>query len=272
MNPILGIHDGHNAAAIVLDQGRVVAGVQEERLTRVKNQGGLPRQAIAEVLSMRGITSSDLSDVALNALYVTYDHWDRDPLCETYEKSSGLSTRLKQPLKGTFVDDLYQKNKAQQRSRQFAGVGIRSGLLMPVIHHTAHAAAAYYGSGWKGKVLVLTCDGAGDRLSASVSLAEKGSIQQIASIPENDSIGHLYSMVTYCMGMVPLEHEYKVMGLAPYVGDAAKAQQQAKLFADLFEFNPKNSMLWRRRRGVPSMHSAYSFVQKLLYRQLIDFR
>jgi len=270
MNPILGIHDGHNAAAIVLDRGRVIAGVQEERLTRVKNQGGLPRQAIEDALSMSGIASADLAKVALNGLYMTYDHWERDPLSETYEKSGGFITRLKQPLKGTFVDDLYQKSKAQERFRQLADAGIKNGLLSPVVHHTAHAAAAYYGSGWKGKVLVLTCDGAGDRLSGSVSIAEKGSIEQIASIPENDSIGHLYSMVTYCMGMMPLEHEYKVMGLAPYVGDTAKAEQQAALFADLFEFDPKNPMLWRRRSGVPPMHSAYGFVRKLLYRQRFD--
>ena len=32
-------------------------------------------------------------------------------------------------------------------------------------------------------------------------------------------------MVTYYMGMMPLEHEYKVMGLAPYVGDPGKAKK-----------------------------------------------
>ena len=42
MTRILGIHDGHNAAAALLIQGRVVAALQEERLTRVKNQGGIP--------------------------------------------------------------------------------------------------------------------------------------------------------------------------------------------------------------------------------------
>ena len=45
MKTILGIHDGHNAAAALLEQGRVVAAVQEERLTGNKNQGGVPRSS-----------------------------------------------------------------------------------------------------------------------------------------------------------------------------------------------------------------------------------
>ena len=263
MRAILGLHDGHNAAAIVLDRGRVVAGVQEERLTRIKNQGGVPRQAIDDVLSMSGISSSSLARVALNGAYMTFDHWDRGPLSEVYERSGGFIAKLKQPLKGTPVDRFYQDRKAHQRFRRLGHVGFTNGVLAPVIHHTAHAAAAYYGSGWKSRALVLTCDGAGDRLSATVSIAANGVLEQIASVDENDSIGHLYSMVTYFMGMMPLEHEYKVMGLAPYVGDGAKAKQQAALFASLFEFDPKNPMVWRRRSGVPPMQSAYGLVRRL---------
>ena len=163
-----------------------------------------------------------------------------------------------------------RKAKAQQRAQEFARIGFDNGRLVPVIHHTAHAAAAYYGSAWKNKVLVLTCDGGGDRVSATVNIAENGQIEQIASIPESDSLGHLYSMVTYYMGMMPLEHEYKVMGLAPYVGDPKKAGEHAKLFADLFEFDSKNPLVWRRCKGVPSMFSAYGLVRKLLYRQRFD--
>jgi carbamoyltransferase len=139
-----------------------------------------------------------------------------------------------------------------------------------VEHHTAHASAAYYGSGWKGKVLVLTCDGSGDRLSGSVSIGENGRMQRIASIADNDSIGRLYAMVTYYMGMMPLEHEYKVMGLAPYVGDSSKAREEARLFAELFEFHPQNPLVWRRRKGVPPMYSAYDYLRKLLYRRRFD--
>ena len=267
---ILGIHDGHNAAAALLVDGRVVAAVQEERLTGNKNQGGVPRQAIAEVLLASGGAGSEISQVALNGIYMTYDHWDREALEQTYEQAGGLAARLREPLKGTMVDGIYQKNKAQQRANEFARIGFDNGRIAPVVHHTAHAASAYYGSGWKDKVLVLTCDGSGDRLSATVSIAENKQIKQIASVPEADSIGRIYSMVTYHMGLMPLEHEYKVMGLAPYVGDSSKAKEHARLFADLFEFDPKNPLVWRRRKGVPSMSGAYDLIRKLLYRRRFD--
>ena len=93
------------------------------------------------------------------------------------------------------------------------------GQLEPVEHHQAHAAAAYYTSPWgktAEKVLVLTCDGSGDRLSATVSIGENGGITRLAQMSEHDSIGRLYALVTHWLGMCPLEHEYKVMGLAPY--------------------------------------------------------
>jgi carbamoyltransferase len=271
MKTILGIHDGHNASAALLERGRVVAAVQEERLTGKKNQGGVPRHAISDVLLTSGVTSSEIVSVALNGNYMTHDRWEREQLSQAYEHGGGLAAQLKEPLKGTIVDEIYQKGKAQQRMQELARIGLDNGRVAPVIHHTAHAAAAYYGGGWKeNKVLVLTCDGGGDRVSATVSIAENGQMQQIASIPESDSIGHLYSMVTYHMGMMPLEHEYKIMGLAPYVGDPKKSREQAKLFAELFEFDTENPLVWRRRKGVPSMFSAYGLVRKLLYRQRFD--
>ena len=206
MKTILGIHDGHNAAAALLDQGRVVAAVQEERLTGNKNQGGVPRQAIADVLSTSGVAFSEIARVALNGNYMTHDHWDREPLSKFYEQSGGLAAQLKEPLKGTIVDGIYQKGKAQQRAQELARIGFDNGRVAPVIHHTAHAAAAYYGSAWKNKVLVLTCDGGGDRVSATVNIAENGQMQQIASIPESDST------------WAPLLHGYLLYGY-----DAARA-------------------------------------------------
>lgn len=270
MSDILGLHDGHNASAAILRSGRVIAAVQEERLTRVKNQGGIPREAIRDVFAIAGSAAATLDQIALDGYYMTYGHWDRDGLADTYENSSDLLSRLKQPLKGTFVDGMYQRRKAAERMHQLGDAGLDNGRVKPVIHHTAHAAAAYYGSGWQGKVLVLTCDGTGDRASATVSIGDRGELTRLAIVPENDSIGHLYSMVTHFMGMTPLEHEYKVMGLAPYVGDASRAKAQSKMFSDLFEFNPRNPLVWRRRKGVPPMFSGYEMIRRLLYRQRFD--
>ncbi len=76
---------------------------------------------------------------------------------------------------------------------------------------------------------MLTCDGAGDNVSASVRVWGGGKCEEIAITPEGDSLGAVYSWVTYGMGFVPLEHEYKLMGMGPYASDKA-AEETAKVF------------------------------------------
>ena len=149
---------------------------------------------------MTGIASSAIGRVALNGKYMTYDHWDREPLLRITNNRVSIVAQLKQPLKGTFVDDIYQKGKAQQRVRQLAGIGFDNGRLAPVDHHTAHAAAAYYGSGWKGKVLcslVMAAVTAYRRRSTSVKMGEwnelrrfRKTIPSVISMPWSRTNGH----------------------------------------------------------------------------------
>jgi carbamoyltransferase len=88
-------------------------------------------------------------------------------------------------------------------------------------------------------------------------------LTRIAEVNEHDSIGRLYSLVTRYLGMVPLEHEYKVMGLAPYASHARASADVGKLFAELFEFTGEG-LTWRRKRGVPSMYAAYGLLGERL--------
>jgi carbamoyltransferase len=245
----IGIHDGHNASAAVIRDGRIELALQEERITRLKNQGDAP----SEVLKL--ITETPAS-VALNGLYVNYGQWRRETIVQDYDRSS----RWKQPLKGTLIDRAYQMRKAAKRRKTLAQLGLKN--MEPVEHHTAHAAAALHSCPWD-RPLVFTCDGSGDRLSATVSIGS----QRIAAISEHDSIGRLYAMVTRHLGLAPLEHEYKVMGLAPYAGNGEKVQRAARMFLDLFEFH---GLIWKRRRGVPSMYGAGDFFRKLLAREPFD--
>jgi carbamoyltransferase len=267
---VLGVHDGHNASAAILSEGKIIAAVQEERLSRNKNHAGVPQHAIVDVLSMAGLDRHDIRNVALAGAYMTYDHWEREQLLQVYEHSAGFTQYVRDSLKDTPIDKYYQSKKAQGRVNRFNAIGFEGRQLSPIDHHTCHASAAYFGSGWKDEVLVLTCDGSGDRISATVSIGRNGRIERLAAINESESIGDLYAMVTYYMGMMPLEHEYKIMGLAPYMGDNSKAKRFSKMFSDLFEFDPKAPLTWKRRKGVPPIHRSYGLLRSLLYRQRFD--
>ena len=268
MSTVIGVHDGHNAAVAVVRDGKVEVALQEERFTRIKNQGDAPVRAAQQARQLAG--TGPECRVALNGNYVQYSQWQRETVVRDYDSSAGLASRLKQPLKNTFVDRAYRKLLARERAGRLAEAGFEKGQLAPVEHHLAHASAAYYTSPWPGeRTLVLTCDGSGDRLSATVNIGESGVLTRIAEVSEHDSIGRLYALATRYLGMAPLEHEYKVMGLAPYVSGPKAAEEAARPFCDLFEFTA-NPLVWRRRKGVPSMYAAYGFLRRMLEGRRFD--
>ena len=89
-----------------------------------------------------------------------------------------------------------------------------------VQHHLAHAASAYFTSGWD-ECLVVVIDAMGETESSTVYYANRGSLEKLRWISANDSIGILYSLVTLHLGFDFNADEYKIMGLAPY-GDPAR--------------------------------------------------
>ncbi len=266
MSTVIGVHDGHNASVALVREGRVEFALQEERITRVKNQGDAPANALAAALRDAGSTAR----VALNGRYMNYGQWRRESILEDYGRSSSLVSRIKQPFKDTFVDHAYQRRKATLREERLGELGIGKERLEVVEHHLAHASAAYYTCPWPDEsVLVATCDGSGDRLCATVSIGARGKLTRIAQVSEHDSIGRLYALVTRYLGMAPLEHEYKVMGLAPYVASEAKTAAAAEWFTQLFEFT-RDPLIWRRRSGVPSLYSVGAFLERGLSGQRFD--
>ncbi len=188
MSTVIGVHDGHNASVAVVRDGRVEFALQEERITRVKNQGDVPKNALAAALRDAGTGAR----VALNGRYMNYGQWGRETILEDYGRSSNVVSRMKQPFKDTFVDRAYQRRKAALREERLGEVGIGSERLEVVEHHLAHASAAYYTCPWAGEpVLVVTCDGSGDRVCATVSIGDRGKLTRLAQISEHDSIGQV---------------------------------------------------------------------------------
>jgi carbamoyltransferase len=89
-----------------------------------------------------------------------------------------------------------------------------------VNHHLAHAASAFYTSGWDECVIVVL-DGMGEAHSVTAYRAKGNQIDKLAEITAKDSIGILYSVITLHLGFDFNSDEYKIMGLAPY-GDPSK--------------------------------------------------
>src|SRR5207248_906917 len=84
-----------------------------------------------------------------------------------------------------------------------------------VRHHLAHAASAFYTSGWD-ECVVLVADGMGEAHGVTAYRAHDGRLDPVLEIGAHDSIGVLYSLVTLHLGFDFNADEYKIMGLAPY--------------------------------------------------------
>ena len=84
-------------------------------------------------------------------------------------------------------------------------------------HHFLHAATAHLQCPWgKERNLVITNDGSGDAVCATVNIGVGNSLERIETISNYNSMGEFYSRITQYLGMKPMSHEFKVMGLAPY--------------------------------------------------------
>jgi len=260
---VLGVHDGHNSSAALLADGRPIAAVQEERLSGVKNEARVPHLAIAEVLRLAGVTWRDVNVVALHSHHMPYAR-SREDLYEHYRKVGRLSGRLRGVLRRTPVNYLFRQRRRSQRFAELEEKGVPLDKIQVVDHHTAHAAAAYFGSPWReDPALVLTCDGAGDDLCATVGIGSGLTLDRHVAVGEAESLGNVYALVTFLLGMVPNEHEYKLMGMAPYAPEDGAARSR-RVFDRIIRFVHDGLPAWRRQKGVPPTYYSLEWLKRHL--------
>ena len=65
----LGIHDGHTATACLFKDGKIIACISEERINRIKEWGGFPKNAILEVLRISNIKPSEIKAVGISSIF-----------------------------------------------------------------------------------------------------------------------------------------------------------------------------------------------------------
>jgi len=273
---VIGVHNGHNAAAAVVRDGNLSFALQEERLTRIKNHGGIPAQTLKAIACSLAPSDSNGQGlpVAFGGKNLTYCDWKRDAILSNYGKTAcGPVGQLKRlARKNPTISASINRYKFSKLERELtATMEGRQARATGFDHHLCHAAAAYYGWGrMQEEILVLTCDGAGDCVCSTVSVGKNGNLRTIARTDESHSVGAFYGKITYLMGMVPLEHEYKVMGLASYAESSPETQKMADEFHRLFEFNDRNPVVWRRRNGSPPMQFASGYLGRLIQRKRFD--
>jgi len=226
--PILGIWDGHDAGAAVVDESnvRILCAANEERFTRRKLEVGFPRGAIQACLEEAGLAAADVEEVAISTFDPAKTLTRIFPsLKESYYllRRRKLRPRALDSWKRAFKYELttWRPNGLTRRlseaalSNELGRVGLAKARVHWTHHHRAHAATAAYTSGFD-RALVLTLDGVGDGLSGTISTLADGKLALLSAIGARDSFGIFYEMVTRLLNMRELEDEGKVMALAAF--------------------------------------------------------
>lgn len=219
---ILGVHGGlkfededdregmayHDGAAVMIADGEVIAGIEEERLSRIKHSNCFPVRAIQYCLQTCNCSLNDVNVIATN--WSAY-HADLAVKFRTFQDpTSDVQTDGKSLF-------------ASQFQRAF-GVDVRTKLHL-CDHHLAHAWSAFALSGFR-QSLVLSIDGDGDNKSGMVLLGKGKQLSRLQEFRIPQSLGQLYMHLIRVLGYDRFD-EYKVMGLAPY-GDPG-------MFRNVFE-------------------------------------
>lgn len=180
---VLGLHGGwrstqHDASACVIIDGRPVALCEEERYTRLKGSyGQMPNLCILAALKMARLTWQDIDLVVVPG--VTY--------------ADGATRWLH-----------YLTQLMESAPQHF----------LRVHHQEAHAASAYYGSGYQ-EAIVISLDNRGDGQSGCVMQGRGTDLKLLNYFPVEESLGAFYTKMTEYCGFANGD-EYKLMGLAPY--------------------------------------------------------
>jgi len=102
-------------------------------------------------------------------------------------------------------------------------------------HHTCHAYYAYYAAIKKSnKCAVVTLDSMGDEANQTVWIPDNKTnrLKKVATSAQCE-LARVYKFITLILSMKPNEHEYKVMGLAPYAKQAYCEEIYNKVFKNI---------------------------------------
>ena len=206
---ILGINYSNDAAATLLEDGKIVCAIKEERLSRIKHDRSFPVLAIEAALATGKIDLMDLDAVAvfwnpaihLQSMNYRFSGLPRHHIEFLYNIPNNLFRWVNDDV--DYMEQVFHF-KTGRKLRVFY-----------VNHHAAHAAGALFRSPFNESAIV-TVDGYGERDSTVIWDGSGNTLKRLWHQEYPHSIGSFYAAITQYLGFRPNSGEGKVMGLASY--------------------------------------------------------
>ncbi|HZE87981.1 MAG TPA: carbamoyltransferase C-terminal domain-containing protein [Verrucomicrobiae bacterium] len=269
---ILGLaYETHESGAALLDDGKILAVINEERLTRVKMDEAAPALSALECLRITGVRPSEIDIIALSGFepakklrhYASYIY---KPFLYTRGKSMSMTVFPNGSVVGGPLAYLY--NAALSTGipqytliykRRLAKVLLKlpgfRGRIVHVPHHDCHSATSYFTGPYR-ECLSAVVEGSDWEHSFVLETVKDGEFRRIAATPWPHSPGAFYKLITRVLGFNPRRHAGKITGLAAY-GDPDR------------EYDKVRALMWtegmelRVSPLVFSLHTEYVRTRKL---------
>jgi carbamoyltransferase len=209
---ILGLNMFHaDSSAAIIEDGKILFAVAEERLNRHKHYGGFPALAVRACLDAAGAKIADVRHVAVG----------QDSNANLAKK---VQYAVANPAKILNFIKMRQRKESMRdvRSLLAQALDVDATTLKfhehHVEHHLAHIASSYYCSPWE-KAAGFSYDGSGDFVSTMTARCAGPEIEVLDRVFLPHSLGTFYTMICDFIGYRKYGDEGKVMGLAPYGKD-----------------------------------------------------
>ena len=232
---ILGISGQESdAAAALVQDGRVVAAIEEEKLARIRHigmnyAGGIPARAINFCLERGGITFSQIDYVAY--YLEPYKLFHREVAFNSSHATSLPAEASLEAFPNYFVESLNNLRERLKTRRMIESLLGDNGRFIEVNHQLAHAASAFYCSGFDCAA-IIAAGYRGDMTSTALLTGKGAQIALDSEAQFPNSVGLVYSAVTASLGFSFSGDWHKTMWLAP-----SGKPQFLDLFSDLLSID-----------------------------------
>ena len=250
---------GHDSAASLVIDGKVVFAVEEERLNRKKHFGGVPLKAIEECLKFANIDLADVDHVTFfwkpSISYTKipvffFKFWDKLPILLREQSSFTVEENL------GMLNYLRDMNRLPETLRQAFPTKRPTKFKFHLLeHHMCHAASAFFPSPFE-EAAILTIDGAGEWTTSLTGYGKGNKITKLSTVDTPHSLGAFYQAVSRHLGFKLIEGPGKLMGLASYGNHDSEQYEKMKKLMKLtdeggFEINMDYfSYHYTRKTGV----------------------
>jgi carbamoyltransferase len=225
---ILGIHGFsahsnrtmHNSGVALLKNGEIIFATDEERFTRVKNDGVFPFKALEAMYKETGVSPSDITYIAMP---------DKKPIWQFRKVIKYIVITYLET--GVFASNYLRESfKRTLQLKRIVPKNLSHCKLFFVEHHLAHAASSFFSAPWD-KATIITIDGSGDfSMSGLVGVGQGNKINITKRLNGFYSPGIYYMIITEILGFISGRHEGKVTGLAAFGKQNAELKRHFETF------------------------------------------